>query len=766
MRWNAIARRLGIAAAGALGCNGASAPPNFTADDGGPGPTTSASGDESGDSVGEPFEPESDEFWVRYAEVQAEAEQMDVDGFFATYPPHEPIDGLSYDPLAAVGLDAITQVHTLDAAQTEQLAASGFVAFDPVAPTSTFEQSYLDLYHADLPVLVTADSILYALHRSFDAFLTDVEAQALIPELDAVLASMHAELASELDGDLTPEFTIAAQDADVYLTVARSLLGGAPVAAVTGDAAAQRVERILADAQAGAVTTLELFGRAVDYDYSQFKPRGHYTDSAELTQYFGAMIWLGRTDLSLVAFDQGQPQLIRRGLEGAVLLHQLLAKGGGDLGWARIDGVLRAMIGDPDSMGPADLPNLLSDLGIADFDGLAALDDATLLETLVEKRYGIQRIMSQIMITDPADPPLLLPRVFLLLGQRFTLDSYVFNNVTYDRVQDLQTGTKVTRMLPDELDVQFVLGSNEAAALLEPELDQYGYQGLLHELRFLVDAHPQEFWDASFYAGWLSAVRALNPSAQEYAAYPEPMRTKAWRHKTLVTQSASRAELRHDTLLYAKQSYSGGIGCEYPDGYVEPVPAFYARMGQIGERGAAVVDALDLAGYSVIANGGTVAAEYFASWSGVMATLADIASRELAGETLTGEQIAFLGQVIEQETIGCGEIAYDGWYPSLFYNPATLAESRPTVADVHTAPTDAAGTPVGWVLHTATARPMLLVLTVPTCDADLARAYIGPMSDVRTVLTESFERLDDETWREMLDDGQGARPPWSASFIP
>ena len=42
--------------------------------------------------------------------------------------------------------------------------------------------------------------------------------------------------------------------------------------------------------------------------------------------------------------------------------------------------------------------------------------------------------------------------MFLLLGQRFTLDSYVFNNVTYDRVQDLQTGTKVTRMLPDELD--------------------------------------------------------------------------------------------------------------------------------------------------------------------------------------------------------------------------------------------------------------------------------------------------------------------------
>ena len=45
-----------------------------------------------------------------------------------------------------------------------------------------------------------------------------------------------------------------------------------------------------------------------------------------------------------------------------------------------------------------------------------------------------------------------------------------------------------------------------------------------------------------------------------------------------VLDAASWAELRHDTLLYAKQSYSAAAGCEYPDAYVDPYPAFYGKL--------------------------------------------------------------------------------------------------------------------------------------------------------------------------------------------
>ena len=58
------------------------------------------------------------------------------------------------------------------------------------------------------------------------------------------------------------------------------------------------------------------------------------------------------------------------------------------------------------------------------------------------------------------------------------------------------------------------------------------------------------------------------------------MRRTAYQRKQLQTQLASWAELRHDTVLYGKQSYSMGILCEYPEGYVEPYPEFFARIAR------------------------------------------------------------------------------------------------------------------------------------------------------------------------------------------
>jgi hypothetical protein len=60
------------------------------------------------------------------------------------------------------------------------------------------------------------------------------------------------------------------------------------------------------------------------------------------------------------------------------------------------------------------------------------------------------------------------------------------------------------------------------------------------------------------------------------------MQTEAWKDKELQTALASWTELRHDTILYAKQSYtmmltSVPVQVRVP-GYVEPVPEVYNRL--------------------------------------------------------------------------------------------------------------------------------------------------------------------------------------------
>lgn len=718
---------------------------------------------QTGDGPNDPSAPAVDpppaDEWIekQYEPVQEQAKQLDVAEFLELYPTPAYVDKLSYDPLAASGLDLIRPYAGLTEEHDKLLSTNGFVAVDD-SPTVTFATTYLDLYFNDLPVLITADSLLYALHKSFDSILKDFELAVLRDEVGKMLDLSHAALGEQLGG-LPPEFAATARDLDVYLTVARALLTGDPTT-VSGDSDVKdRVQRILDAAVALQPLDIELFGVTTTYDFSQMQPRGHYEEDPLLQTYFQAMIWLGRTDFPMVVFDQDQnPIFNRRGLEAAFLMNDLLATSGGDAHWKRVDKTIGLLIGERDSMSPVDMTAYAKAVGAGSPAELAGKSDEELYKALIDGDYGIQRIMSQIMFTDPTDPPVILPRVFHTLGQRFTVDSYVFNNVTYDRVQDLRTGVKVPRMLPSELDVQFVLGNNAAAQHLVPELDKWGYQGVLHEMRFLVDSHPQEFWDGNFYNGWLDAIRSLGDHA-DFDSRPEAMRTAAWADKGLNTQAASWAELRHDTLLYVKQSYSGGIGCEYPDAYVEPVPAFYDRLGHLGEIGTALTTELAADGFEV-----SGAQAFFDHLKNVSGTLETIAQKELDQQPLSTEEYDFLRGTIEMELVGCGETQYDGWYGRLFYDVAKIAEFEPTIADVHTAPTDEAGNDKGWVLHAATGRPMLMVFTMADCSG--SRAYIGPVSSFHSVLTENFDRQTDSQWQATLEGGAvPPRPSWTSSFV-
>ncbi|MBV1859121.1 MAG: DUF3160 domain-containing protein [Nannocystaceae bacterium] len=646
------------------------------------------------------LDPDVEAFLREYEEVRLAAAQMQPEDFLETYPQPEFVTELGYDPSSALGLDAIEQNFALSAPQHQILAQEGFVVMASDEAT-TPEFIYHQVYDADLPVLITTDSIAYALHRSFDSMLAETERSYLALEFKDMLAMLHTQLGTELSSIPAP-MNEAVADLDVYLTVSRSLLSEgwpAPVTSVSGGPVDDRVAEILDAIQAEAPQELRLFGGASQYDYSQMKPRGHYEDDLVMQRYFRSLMWLGRTELAMVTFPEGKTVFHRAAFDAAAILDHLLMTSGARPRWQAADRILHAMVGEQDSMSPDDMQTFVQDQQLSSLAEVAKLSDDAALAAIMGRNYGLQRIMSQIMFTDPQDPQLVLPRVYLLFGQRFTLDSHVFNNVTYDRLVRPGTDQKITRMLPDELDAQFVLGNNTAAHLLAPQFDAYPYEGALHELRFLVESHPEDFWSESFYNGWLAALRALNAPESERSRYPAPMRTEAWQHKTLATQAASRAELRHDTLLYAKQSYSSGISCEFIDAYVEPAQGFYLRMKTVAVIGSELSDEIEAAGYDFSSG-----RAFFENWASVMDILAEISRKELDRETLTGEQIAFLGGAIERDIIGCGEVAYDGWYASLFFDREDLGDYEPTIADVHTAPTDEAGIERGWVLHAATGR--------------------------------------------------------------
>ena len=657
----------------------------------------------------------------------------------------------------AAWLDSISIKYGLTKDELDLIADHGFMVTERVTP-KTFQEAYEDIWHKDLPAAVTTDAILHAVHMSYDRILKDTERYFLIGEIRDILDGLYQsqeQLAARYAGN--PSLQPMLADVDLYIGVAWNLLTEETRLRYPENMTA--FNEVMTQIEAEAPSNALLFSSTPRiYDFSQFTVRGHYTDenAPELARYFQSMIWLGRTEFMLtkpVQHDvpQQTDEDIQRQVIDAVMLAELMDLAGmGD----RLDGVdrlLELLVGESDNVRAEQLHGLLADLGLADASALLDMQRVKDFQALlVTKPFAQQRINSQILYSNPMNPEQLQPpSAFLLLGQRFIIDSYVFGNVVYDKI--LFQGQKVRRMLPSSMDALFALGNDAAAQFLQEEFARYPYATNLASLRYLVDSYGEDFWSASLYNSWLDAIRALN-IPDEVESLPPFMQTAAWWQQKMNTQLSSWAQLRHDNLLYAKQSYTGGVSCSFPEVYVEPFPAFYERLGGFARKAAGIYR--DLGWQSGVPY-------FFDEMALTMDTLRGIAEKELAGAPLSAAERDFGQSLLFLRGI-CG-MTFDGWYLRLFYGYEDPQEDYIT-ADVHTAPTDASGAPVGWVYHVGTGRLNLGVIVAPDGNGN-PTAFVAPMMSFHEHVTTNFDRLTDERWKEMLGQGAFSRPVWTNNWL-
>jgi hypothetical protein len=651
---------------------------------------------------------------------------------------------LGYDPGQAVGLELLQASNlSLQPEELDLLEKNGFVILESYQFPSFF-YAYLNVYGEDLPVYVSADSVLDAMHRSFDDILAGIERVLLVSRLGELLQRIRAEIptAPELGEQVRA-------DLELYFAVAQGLLEQAvPVPLAAGVTEAEVDLFLQAANQADGIQDKELFGVWRKFDFSQFKPRGHYEGDPVLEPYFRAMMWLGRIDFRLLETQGDGSQVFnRRQLEAVVALRSLV-RDEALLAWEEIDATVTAFVGEHDYMVLPQVDELLANLGADSLADLAPISDQALAQAIADGEYGVQRIASHVIVKGPGSLETLpLNASFAFLGQRYTVDSHVFSNLVFDRVGN---GT-IMRWLPDPLDAAFAaLGNDHAASLLDDELTFYGYAPDLASMRLLVDAHPAEYWHGSLYTHWLNALRALSPSAEDAApssdGLPAVARTEPWARRILNTQLGSWSELRHDTLLYVKQSYTVGTVCEFPDAYVDPYPELFARIGAFAQAGSELVAGLDFSSSSNPSAGDWFGG-YFQSLGSVAAILEEMAQHQRTGTPHSQEHLDFINDVVEVQGSGSGPPSLYGWYVRLFHDPQRALEDDPIIADVHTDPGGVERPPS--VLHVATGRPRLMVVTVDTCTGP--RIYVGPaFAYHERVVSGSVYRLSDSEWKDEI----------------
>jgi len=661
---------------------------------------------------------------------------------------------------AAIQFDRINNGYVLTPDEKTLLGRHGFVVTERLRPKS-FGDEFLKIYTADLPVFVSTDAILHALHMSYDAILMTTEERVLIPKLISMLAGLQTQmptLATRYQHD--PQMGPSLADLDLYLTVARRLLGQTvtPYFLATTSSTNDILQMIAGGQPVKGAAPL--FADSLRWvDYSQFTPRGHYTRTKALTQYFQSMIWLGRTEFYLSppknTVETYTDAHIQRQTIAAILLLEAFGLAGTTGTLNEIDDAIRFFVGESDNVTIACLKGLTTELGVVRASELLDLTRFKGFQTaLLEKGWAYQRILSQMLssgnflATDQIQPA----SSFLLMGQRFVIDSYVTGSVVYDKI--VYQNEQVRRMLPSTLDVLFALGNDASGQLLVPELDRYHYATNLAALRYLVEAYEPQFWTSTLYNGWLDAIRALNPPPDR-TNLPPFMHTAAWWQEKMNTQLASWAQLRHDNLLYVKQSYSGIPICAFPYSYVEPIPQFYRNVSRLADTAAAWFARSSISEIRYVAS-------YFTNMKNTTDTLATIAEKELAGTGMSDAETGFMSRMMFVNQ-GCAPVP-DGWYSRLFFERMSSTAEDLVVADVHTSPADEAGNMVGWVLHAGTG-PLNMAFLVTEIPQAGPVAFVGPVMSYHEYVSTNFKRLTDEDWKAQYVGVLSSRPSWVNVYL-
>lgn len=629
------------------------------------------------------------------------------------------------------------------------LAENGFV----VVPDQ--HREYFMLYEMNsyepLPNFITTDSLLHNYHLFFSHLLRVTEREKLAPALQELTTALLDASEKQYEALQNTAWENAARRNMGFFAVAARLLD--PDISIPGPVESLVEEELrLIGSHAGIENSpLMNMGQnpkdpdALQEDYSQYIPRGHYDREALLQSYFKTMMWYGRLTFRLKSEDETR---------SAVLMTLALDAGDNAQIWDKIYQPTCFFVGRSDDLTYLQYRELLAEIYGA---GLT-LEKVTAAGGAVADKWAAFRkaaakleppAVNSVPIFDEEIQPGRENEIkgFRMMGQRFTLDASIFQRLVYREVKENSRDER--RMLPKALDIPAALGSEEAYALLEAagETDYAGYVNNLNRMQQFVAGLEQNTWAQNLYWGWLYTLNSLLGEWGE--GFPSFMCSPAWTRKNLNTFLGSWTELKHDTILYAKQVYAemgGGMTGVDDRGYVEPNPHLYARLAalvRMTQEGLASRDLLP-----------ERSRENLERLEQLALSLKTISEKELSNKELSDDEYDLIrsygGQLEHFWMEALQDTGVD--HPSAIYeNPAAL------VADVATDPN-------GFVLEEATGHIFEIYAVVPV--AGSLRIAKGGVFSHYEFPWPLEDRLTDKKWHALLDAGQA--PPlaqWTETFI-
>ena len=638
----------------------------------------------------------------------------------------------------------------------------------------SYNNEFFPLYESNrysyTPNFITTDSMLHNYHLMFDFLLKQLEEQKLAAELKQLNANMLSESLSQYNSLKGTEWENAAKRNVGFFAVGSKLLDSSiNIPSIVANEVSQELALIEAHQGIEKSPVMNIGGgqdtmidtpqgpqplEALKEDYSQYIPRGHYDKTEQLKAYFKSMMWYGRLTFRLKNDDE---------IKSGILITLALNKEANQTSWNKIYEPVNFFVGKSDDITYYQFKNLVEKVYGTSATIQAVSSDKNKFTSFVDETKTLEPPQINSMpIFNAAIQPDREKEIkgFRFMGQRFTIDAAIFQRLVTREVGPKGEACSNApfrdgRMLPKGLDIPSAMGSKEALDILknQGETQHACYPENMTKMQSYLAGLPTENWTQNLYWGWLYQLRPLTETKP--SGYPTFMRNAAWDRKDLNTFLGSWTELKHDTILYAKQVYAelGGGGPEKKDdrGYVEPNPYVFARLASLLKMTNEGLEIRGLLTASMKDN--------LSKMEQLAMSLKIISEKELNNEKLTDEEYELIrsygGQLehfwleINKDEPTYKETGSQREY--LSENPAAI------VADVATDPN-------GQVLEEGTGKISEIYVVVPV-DGKLRIAKGGVYSYYEFKWPMS-DRLTDKKWREMLNSGQAPElPSWTDAFV-
>lgn len=431
--------------------------------------------------------------------------------------------------------------------------------------------TYENNTYLKIPSFITGDSILQLYNVFFDYSLRSLESNSLADKLTKLTDSLLYKQILLYNQIKNTRVREAALNNIAYFEVAHQLLKKVPSKELPEEAKRLAEQELMLIKAGGSFKTSPIFKTLIDY--SQYVPRGHYTRDEGLKNYFKAMMWYGQAPFELFEDDSKERVLkLNTTLQAMLITYSLYYNNSRqsdiDL-WEDIYNPTEFYVGKADDLNVYNYKAMLIK-AFGEKVNLEKLTDTDIIKILTTEGRNLPKPQ---IVPDWGGKGIAVNKQFRFMGQRYIPDSEILQKLS-DRNY---------RVFPKGMDVMGVLGSDRAKDIL---LNQYKesekwnkYTSKFTKLRNKFSTLRDDVWKSNMYYGWLWT---LNPIIETFKnGFPQFMLNKAWEDKSLNTALGSWSELRHDTILYAKQSGAECGGDELPPSiksYVEPNVKFYDRL--------------------------------------------------------------------------------------------------------------------------------------------------------------------------------------------